>query len=176
MPAFRSQPLGPIARTELRRGIMTCISVSSLRQAEAESLLTAAFLTGAGIVFSFAVEEFGKAVMLRDAFRSGTDPVTVHGFSDHRVKIEAAHTLIPAEYLRLTSGPFQAGVFEPAVFHVGTTASLKTRLDGLYVDWCEGEWQYGAKVEPAILRGSIEGVQAVVSQASALWPEATSLP
>ncbi len=58
----------------------------------------------------------------------------------------------------------------------GIMASLKTRLDGLYVDWSDGEWQYGAKVEPAILRGSIEGVQAVVSQASASWPEATSLP
>lgn len=172
----RSRPLGPIARLELRRGIMTCLCVSSLRLAEAESLLAAGFLTQAGVVFSFAVEEFGKAVMLRDAFRSGDDPVEVEDFYDHKVKLEAASTLIPQEHLLLTSGAFQADAFQGDAFDIGISTSFKTRCDGLYVGWREGEWQYGAKVEPAILKASIEGVQMVVSRASALWPEATSLP
>jgi AbiV family abortive infection protein len=160
----------------LRRGIMTCLCVSSSRLAEAESLLAGGYVTGAGVVFSFAVEEFGKAVMLREAFRSGIDPVVVEGFYDHRVKFDAASKLIPTEYLRLTDGPFQAGVFEARVFDVGTLASVKTRLDWLYVDWYEGEWQYGAGVVPGVLKDSIEAVQIIVSKASGAWPEATSLP
>ena len=176
MPAFRSRALGPIGRMALRRGIMTCITVSSLRLEEAESLLAAGFLTGAGIVFSFAVEEFGKALMLRDAFRGGVDPVVVEGFYDHDVKLRAASTLIPQEYLLITAEAFHADAFDPAAFDIGTRTSFKARCDGLYVDWRDGEWQYGAEVDPSILRDSINGVQAIVSQASAFWPEATSLP
>src|SRR5215468_6703953 len=176
MPAFRSRALGPIGRMALRRGIMTCITVSSLRLEEAESLLAAGFLTGAGIVFSFAVEEFGKGLMLRNAFRSGVDPVVVEGFYDHDVKLGAASTLIPQEYLLLTAGAFQADACHPGAFDIGTRTSFTTRCDGLYVDWRDGKWQYGSEVEPAVLRDSINGVQAVVSRASALWPEATSLP
>jgi SH3-like domain-containing protein len=44
----------------------------------------------AAILFMFAVEEFGKAVLLREAFDRARSPVTVVGFYNQWRKIEAA--------------------------------------------------------------------------------------
>ena len=149
-------------------GILTCLSVASLRLAEAESLLANGYLTAAGIVFSFAVEEFGKAVLLHEAQETDTDPVTVKGFYVHEVKIEAAGRHLSRDDLRLKEGAFDPGVFDSAVFDTPISADLETRLAGLYVDWT-GEWQNGAPVDPAVLKASIAGVTAAIAQASAFW-------
>ena len=59
-------------------------------------------MSQAAVVFSFAVEEFGKAMLLRNAYDTGTDPVTVSGFYEHSDKLAAAANVIPRKYLCLT--------------------------------------------------------------------------
>ncbi len=74
-----------VPRWELRNGIVQCLSIVAMRLGEAEALLAGGFPTQATIVFTFAVEEFGKAVLLRRAFEQSreTDPtVVIDGFYD----------------------------------------------------------------------------------------------
>ncbi len=56
-----------IPRWELRNGIRQCLSIVALRLEEASALLAVGLSTQATIVFTFAVEEFGKAVLLQRA-------------------------------------------------------------------------------------------------------------
>lgn len=106
---------------------------------------------------------------MREAFQGGADPATIEGFYDHRAKIAAAGKQVSPEYLKLSAGAFQADASQADAFDTGTPADFATRLAGLYVDWKDDEWQYGAKVDPAALKESITAVSAVVAKACAWW-------
>src|SRR5215510_10480379 len=91
-----------IPRAELRDGLIMCLEVASARL---EAALTVGGSPQAAIIFSFALEEFGKAALLQMAIEGGEDPAIVSGFYDHETKLEAAEHLIPPEYLLLHPGP-----------------------------------------------------------------------
>ena len=169
-----------VPRWELRDGIVQCISIVAMRLGEAEALLVAGFPTQATIVFTFAVEEFGKAVLLRRALeRSRETDVTVgvEGFYDHTAKLEAASAEIPPESLRVGRVGFQASGFQGSGFQVGVSANdWKVRLDAMFVDWVpdaadglEGHWQWGVRTDADVLAKSINAVQARLSRASVEW-------
>jgi len=159
-----------IPRAALRQGILTCLSVAGLRLDETDLLLDHGFLTQAAVLFSLAVEEFGKASLLRKAYESGQDPVVVKGFGDHAPKIAAAAAHLDANDLLLdNSGTFDAGVFDAAVFDVGGQVDLPARLSGLYVDWKDGAWKHGVRVDAEVLARSSRNVQRRISRATTEW-------
>jgi hypothetical protein len=120
---------GPsIPRDALREGIVICLTVASLRLEETDVALKQGLLTQAGVVFTFAVEEFGKAALLRQAVETGADPATIDGFYEHHDKIAAAAKHVEARFLRLTRGAFAPGVFDPATFDTGGRRT--SQLDG----------------------------------------------
>jgi hypothetical protein len=126
----------PIPRAKLRDGSVVCLSVASLRLEETDTALGAGLLTQAGIVFTFAGEEFGKAVLLREAFETGQDhPVLIDGFIDHHKKIAAAGKHVPARFLRLIAGAFDPEAFDSGGFDTGLEADVDARWSGLHVDW-----------------------------------------
>jgi AbiV family abortive infection protein len=122
----------------------------------------------AAILFTFAVEEFGKAVLLREAFDKATSPVTVVGFYNHWRKIEAAGRHIREEQLLLHRGAFQRGVFAKG-FDLGNLADVDARLDGLYVDWRNDAWVVGVRVDPAVLNANIAAVGEILARQRATW-------
>ena len=67
-------PVLTVPREALPSGIDKCLDVASWRLREAASLLSAPAepILTAAILFTFAIEEFGKAVLLRRAWESGT--------------------------------------------------------------------------------------------------------
>src|SRR5262245_6131264 len=100
---MRRKPLR-VPRFEIRNGIVHCCVLVAMRLAEAEHLLALGHVTQATVVFTFAVEEFGKAVLLRRAFESSSEMeplLTIDGFYDHTSKLEAAATEISGESLRV---------------------------------------------------------------------------
>ena len=114
-----------VPRWELRNGIVQCLSVVAMRLDEAETLLAAGYPTQATIVFTFAVEEFGKAVLLRGALEQSraTDvTVLVNGFYDHTAKLEAAASEIPTPGLLVGQAGFQADAFQANAFQIGASA------------------------------------------------------
>jgi AbiV family abortive infection protein len=160
----------PIPRAALRQGILTCLSVASLRLQETDLLLPHGLLTQAAVLFSLAVEEFGKASLLRKAFESGQDPAVVKDFYDHHLKIAAAGAYLDANDLLLdNAGAFDVSVFDAATFDVGRQVDLSTRLSGLYVDWKDGNWKHGVHVDPEVLARSSRNVQLRISRATIEW-------
>jgi AbiV family abortive infection protein len=159
-----------IPRAALRQGILTCLSVASLRLHETDLLLEHGLLTQAAVLFSLAVEEFGKASLLRKAFEGGQDPVLVKGFRDHAPKIAAAAAHLDANDLLLdNSGAFDAGAFDAGAFDVGRQVDLSARWSGLYVDWKDGAWNHGVHVDAKVLARSSRNVQTRISRATIDW-------
>ncbi len=167
-----------VPRWELRNGITQCLSIVAMRLGEAEALLAGGFPTQATIVFTFAVEEFGKAVLLRRAFEQSRETdttVVIDGFYDHTAKLDAAATEIPEESLRVGRRAFPPG----AAATVPTDASAdewSVRLDASFVQWVpqaldglEGRWHWGVKTDLDVLANSIHGVQASLSRAMVEW-------
>jgi AbiV family abortive infection protein len=157
-----------IPRSALRDGIVLCLSVASARLGEADELLSKGFLTQAAVLFSYAVEEFGKAVLLRKAWESRADPAAIEGFYDHDAKLAAATLHLSPEHLRLDAGGFGSGRFAAGAFGTARAVDLTARLSGLYVDW-KGSWAHGVQVDPEVLSESSKGVQQAVTTAMMDW-------
>ena len=169
-----------VPRWKLRNGIVQCLTLVAMRLDEAEALLTGGYPTQATIIFTFAVEEFGKAVLLRRAFEGSRETdvlVVIDGFYDHTAKLEAAATEIPKEGLLVGHAGFQANAFQAMAFQIGASADdWKVRLDAMFVDWVpraadglEGKWQWGVKTDVDVLAKSLKAVQERLSKASIEW-------
>ena len=150
-------------------GIVHCLSVASLRLEETDTLLRQGLLTSAGIIFSFAVEEYGKGMLFKSAWDGGLDPAPIEGFYDHNTKLEAAARNIPVEYLRLIASAFGAGDYGAGPYGGSKPVDLDDRLSGLYVDWKNGRWTHGVHVEPEVLAQSSRGLQAYIATAMIEW-------
>lgn len=161
-----------ISRDALRAGIERCLH-SALRYLDgARSLLDITeLLPHAGVLFSLAVEEFGKGVLLRRASERGEEVPTIVGFYDHEAKLEAAASELPPDLLMLHSGAFQAGVFQADAFDVDRVADFKARMQSMYVGWNERSqtWIEPTVVDQPTLTKSIEGVERVVRNKLEEW-------
>jgi hypothetical protein len=56
-----------IPRADLKEGALQCLSLATSRLGQSRMIRRAYFPTAAAVLFAFAVEEFGKAVLLRTA-------------------------------------------------------------------------------------------------------------
>jgi len=105
-----------VPRSELPQGISMCLDVASARLDEAIVLVDNGLLNQAAIVFSFAIEEFGKRA----------------GFRDHDVKLAGAAKYIPFKHRALSQG------FDPSIFTnffgLAKTTDSADRFAGLYVN------------------------------------------
>jgi len=167
--APRQDPVVP--REALKAGIEKCIEVSGWRLREASGLLGADTppVVTAAILFTFGIEEFGKAVLLRRAFATDEPTVKIAGFYDHRVKIEAAAEHIPEDRLLLHRGAFQRSMVQKSAFDVGNAAYLDARLAGLFVQWGGGKWKVGVRVDPGVLAQNIAAVYEIIEQKRTEW-------
>jgi AbiV family abortive infection protein len=156
-----------IPRSELSLGITQCLFVATQRLNEADYLLEKDFFAASGILFSFAIEELGKAVLLREAYGRGADPAPVKGFYYHIAKLKAAETCCPPRYRRVVGNWFGAGAYAATFYGGGRGVSVKDRLAGLFVDWTDGQWNHGVTVDPRVLADSIKGVRLAIEQARA---------
>jgi hypothetical protein len=162
----RSDP--EIPRSALREGIVACLTVARLRLEETDVTLRQGLLTQAGVVFTFAVEEFGKAALLKQGFESGSDPVVIEGFYDHRVKLAAAIDHVEPECLLLAPGGLDLIGLSVTGFTSSQRVDLLSRMSGLFVDWQNG-WVHGLRVDPATLAASNAGLQGAIQAAMTNW-------
>jgi AbiV family abortive infection protein len=162
------RPAPRIPKDALKAGISTCLDVVGWRLREASAVLNTGVAPGtAAILFSFAVEEFGKAVLLHDACAANDPFVEVRGFYDHHAKLEAAAQHVP-DNLLFHGGAFQGDAFQAAGFDFGNRADFDARLSGLYVDWRDG-WRQGVRVDEALLRKNIAALSEIVGRKREEW-------
>ncbi len=161
-----------IPRDTLRAGTEYCLH-NALRYLHGARPLVddLTLLPQASILFSLAVEEFGKAILLRTAYERGGVVSKIVGFYDHKKKLEAAFTEIPSDLLMLHAGAFQTDTFQTDAFDVDRVANFEARKRAMYVDWDErlGTWTGPTDVDRPTLSRSIEGVGVIVRNKLEEW-------
>jgi AbiV family abortive infection protein len=164
----------PIRVAQLPEGARACLENADSLIDSAVALLDAGRGRHATILFFHAIEEFGKALVLKEGIDAGREVPTgpQDSFCNHRLKVEAAKGELPAEFMTLRRAPFDPRVFDPKVFDsTDTLAEFEEKLRALYVDWDEdrGAWHPQLNVEPEIVRRSAEGLRAVMQRKRREW-------
>jgi AbiV family abortive infection protein len=148
-----------IPRAKMQDGIDLCRKNVNDFLDTAEILNKAHRTLHAFIAAEFALEEFGKIQILKEAFeKSSSDPVVVNGYylKRHPDKEEKAWEELDPEYKTIKSGGFEEG-FEGEHgigFEKETTTGHPTRKDVAFVDFDEnlGVWHVGREIDPILLR------------------------
>lgn len=161
-----------IPQDSLRAGTERCLHNALRYLHGARSLANdSELLPQASILFSYAVEEFGKAVLLRKAHERGELVSKIVGFYDHKTKLEAAFAEIPSEFLKLHVGAFDPNVFDDKAFDIDRVANFEARIQTMYVGWDGrlGNWTRSTALDQPTLRRSIEGVERFVQNKLEEW-------
>lgn len=161
-----------IARDRLLPGTARCLKKAANLLDDARVLLGTSRPLVASILFSFAIEEFGKATLLHEAYEKSPEATPIiHGFYDHPTKIKKAGDHVPQEAMRLVEGAFDHGAFDENVFQVDVVADLVTRLQCLWTDWNgqSNDWRMEPDVDDKLLAVNIAAVQERVYQKLLEW-------
>lgn len=93
-------------------------------------------LAAAGALYTYAVEEYGKALLLGSLPEKGGIVSVPYReiFRSHRKKLDAALADLPLECRMLRRGIFDPDIFDPDIFDVGLQAGFSGRTSLLYLD------------------------------------------
>jgi hypothetical protein len=123
------------------------------------------------VLLSQAVEEFGKAAMLRAALREGVS--IVRDFYDHEAKLAKAAEILPSGSLMVYEAMLDADEYFDAERTLGgeSAGDWQTRKDWLYVGWIERDrrWRDVPRLDLAVLTRNIEAVQTVIAAKHREW-------
>lgn len=161
-----------IGRDRLLPGTARCLKKAANLLDDARVLLGASRPLVASILFSYAIEEFGKATLLHEAYEKSRDATPIiHGFYDHDTKIKKAGEHLPQQAMRLVEGAFDHEAFGENVFHVDVVADLVTRLQCLWTDWNgqSNDWRLEPEVDDKLLDINIATVQEKGNQKLVEW-------
>ena len=164
-----------ISREKVEAGIRLCLNRVSEYLLDAEHLTTKAdtsdgTLQNTTILLTFAVEELGKAIILRKRCEEQPSAELVEveyeafgGRNAREHKQSEAFKLIDARLRQLHQGR-DSGMDDVGV-------SVDTRLKLSFVDFENGEWMTPPPIEPERLRALIEGTKEAVKSERALEKE-----
>lgn len=168
-----SYPDKAIPLSALRTGTCLALERSASLLADARLASQVGAHLGAAVLFSQAVEEFGKAVMLRTAGLEGS-PV-VENFYDHETKLAKAAEVLPADSLMIFEAAYDANDHFDAerTFGGESADDWQARLDWLYVGWVERDrrWRDVPRIDPALLNANIATVGSVIAAKQREWAE-----
>jgi AbiV family abortive infection protein len=140
----------------MQEGIDLCKSNITHFLDDAKILMKEGSAENAYVLVQFGIEEWGKIIMLKEALsNSDSDPVLVDNtvFTSHKGKTEKALT---NPYLKTINEGFEEDVRGmpedyPAYFDPSTEASHATRCECAFVDFHNGEWVIGCKIDRNLL-------------------------
>jgi len=155
-----------IPSKKIQEGIEYSLEKSAQHLTGAEACLSKGILDGAVALIEYAVEEFGRAVALREKLETGSEEVERELFSSHEYKYEKAWTVLPQELKTIYEGTFDVAVFDEAVFDVGKESiSPRVRLDAIFVNYDEtnDKWKIGIRADKHKLKRLIEGIKQCIN-------------
>ncbi len=171
-----------IPREKIENGITLCLSRVSEYLLDAERLSNQSANQGtlqdAAILVTFAIEELGKAIILRKRSeeQSNAEIVQVEreafGGRDAREhKQSEAFTQIDAKMKLLPRAAFSAAAFGPDFNTKDVDISPDTRLELSFVDFENGDWPRSPPIEPRRLKALVIGAREVVKSEQATQDE-----
>lgn len=95
------------------------------------------------LLLQYAIEEFGKALMLKEEFlRNSSETLRFDKWVSHEYKFNKAWDVLDKGLKVVHEGAFDTSAFDPAIFDTNVEASHRLRLEAGYVDYVErkGEW------------------------------------
>ena len=138
-------------------------------------------LTIAGGLYTYAVEEYGKLLLLGSLpEKAGVVSVPYREtFRSHGKKFEAALRKLPADCALMRRGPFDPRIFDPRIFNTGMDESFAGRTHLFYLDMGpDGHPVAPHPPDPAQLAKAIDGlgraVMEWVAQDGPAWPGGAS--
>ncbi len=172
---------------QLALGVGECVRKADqlLNDAKALAKMSPSHALG---LFTFAVEEYGKAVFLSKLRRKGQNRIVphslFHGKRSHQIKFEEAIKVLPTECTNLglgvrieaSSGMTRTykvagedwisvmagttGLFST----IGSTVNFDVRMETFYVDWDDSakEWRPGITPDPKELKRAIRAFKAEI--------------
>ena len=158
-----------VSRNQFQDGINKCKRNITDYLSETELLMSQGRLSHATILLEFALEEFGKVLVMKRAFElDPNDPFKISGdkFYDHRTKEKKAWTVLDKKYQIL----FDEGICLPnTLFERGlaveyTIANHENRLRSAFVDYCSGRWLLGVDVKEIYLQNLINHMRAELTK------------
>jgi len=149
-----------IPLSDLPTGIILALRTSLQKLDDAELLISKESFEDAVILIQFALEEFGKAVALREKLENGIEQVEDNLFRNHTYKENKAWSVLPSGLKTIYEGTFSPQDFSPQDFDTGKeTISHQTRVNATFVDWVAGNWTTGIQAESDKLLRLINGLK-----------------
>jgi hypothetical protein len=150
-----------IPKAKLEEGITISLKRASKHLDGAEVLLNNEFLDDTVALVEFAIEEFGRAVYLRERLKNGLDSIEKAIEKDHWLKYNKAFSVLPAELNTIWKdtlfGHFPKGYWPENHFPEGywgekvikERISPSTRLNAIfpYFDENSQSWQDGINID-----------------------------
>jgi AbiV family abortive infection protein len=138
-----------IPLSEMGEGIRLALETSHQKLSDAKQLISVGSCEDAVILIQFALEEFGKAVGLKEKLERGIENVEDDLFRNHIYKENKAWSVLPGDLKTIYEGTFSPQAFSAQDFDVGKeTISHHTRVSATFVDWINGKWVKGIQADP----------------------------
>ena len=153
----------PLAR--LSEGLRLCAQNIRDLVVDAEIILSRGHGYHAVALAIFAFEELGKYSELKtlgeESRKRNESNVTVKDdlFRRHDHKQNIAKKLIPDDAMTILPAAFDARVFDPKAFQTEVVSvEPQLRLECVFVDWVEGEWQFGTPHDTEHIRKFLHAI------------------
>ena len=145
---------------DMREGITRSLKKCEEHLRGAEVLTSNGCLNAAVVLVEFALEEFGRAIELRDRLNAGSTQVELRLFRDHDLKYDKAWTILNQDLKKIYEGTFDPAIFDPHIFDTqAETISPRTRLDAAFVNYVNGTWIDTVRADRGNLERLIEGIR-----------------
>jgi AbiV family abortive infection protein len=151
-----------IAVKKIREGMKLALEKCNEHLVAAETLISKESLNDAVALIEFAIEEFGRAVALKEILKKSSNEVEEELFKNHEYKYNKAWSVLPEELKTIYEGTFDVAQFSKTDFDVGKeTISPRTRLDAVFVDYDVKleKWKTGVRADGETLKNVIEGLR-----------------
>ncbi len=143
------KPPRPIPKNRFPEGIQLCKDNIADFLSDARNVLANGKPYHAYILFEFALEEFGKIIMLKEARddpnnKTNAAQVPEHVFTNHRGKCDKAIDVLGTDLKTLYNGIWAKGIWAPGIWGESEVeVGHNTRLKCAFVDYLNNNWTIG---------------------------------
>jgi len=153
-----------VPRTRMQEGIEKCKGNIADYLKDACIIAETGRLYHAIISLEFALEEFGKILLLKETLNNDQgDPVEINGyeFCNHIKKVERALKILDPlqKYRVLFETVVERGLFVAGMWEGETVIGDRTRLDCAFVDFIDNNWTLGRNINPEYFQDLITLIQ-----------------
>lgn len=156
-----------VPKALMPKGIEKCRENAINYLEDARLIAKTGRLNHAVISLQFALEEFGKLLLIQESLNNATtDPIEINGkdFCDHNAKAEKALKLVdPSSKFRILVEGWFGDWFSVGYFPLGywgeRAINNKLRLDCAFVDFVNGNWLSDRLINPKNFQRLVDAVE-----------------